>query len=120
MIEGILSKDVDAWWPYAEEYLISALEYGLGEYSIDDIKKSCSEARMQLWVKTSDKVEGAFVTKINEYPQKNILAVLLLGGNTFSKWKEETDALLTAFALSNGCEYVELFGRKGWEKHLKI
>jgi len=119
LIEGILSKDVDAWWPYCKEYLISALGYGLGEYSIDDIKKSCIAKDMQLWLNITHKVEGAFVTKISIYPQKNILAVLLLGGDNFSGWKEETDALLVAFAKANNCEYVELFGRKGWGKTLK-
>jgi hypothetical protein len=119
MIEGVLSKDVDVWWPYVEEYLISALNYGLGEYTIEDIKKSCIMKDMQLWVNLSNKVEGAFVTKINTYPQKNILVVLLLGGNNFSDWKDEADTLLSAFGKENNCEYVQLAGRKGWSKVLQ-
>ena len=119
MIEGIASKDVETWWPLVQEYLITALEYGLGEYSIGDIKKSCSEANMQLWVKLGKKVEGAFVTKIAQYPQKNILVVLLLGGDNFKEWRNEADKLLVAFGKENKCDYVELFGRKGWSKALK-
>ena len=74
---------------------------------------------MQLWVKIGTEVEGAFVTKISKYPQKNILCVLLLGGKEFMKWRDEADALLNAFGKENNCEYVELFGRKGWGKVLK-
>ena len=103
MIEGILSKDIEVWWPHVQEYLILALEYGLGE----------------LWVKMNGKVEGAIITKISKYPQKNILCVLLLGGNNFSRWRDEADELLTAFGKENKCEYIELFGRKGWGKLLK-
>ena len=119
MIEGILARDIEVWWPHVQEYLIPALEHGLGEYSIGDIKKSCKSKDMQLWVKISKEVEGAFITKISQYPQKNILCVLLLGGKNFSSWRDEADVLLNAFGKENKCEYVELFGRKGWGKVLK-
>ncbi len=95
------------------------MKYGLGEYSIADIKSSCKSKNMQLWVKIGTEVEGAFITKISVYPQKNILCVLLLGGKEFMTWRDEADALLNAFGKENNCEYVELFGRKGWGKILK-
>ena len=119
MIDGIKGENIEAWWPLVEEYLITALEHGLGEYSTGDIKKSCKSKDMQLWVKISKEVEGAFVTKISKYPQKNILCVLLLAGKNFSRWRDEADVLLNAFGKENKCEYVELFGRKGWGKVLK-
>ena len=120
MIEGIRSENIEGWWPLVQEYLIAALEYGLGEYSIEDIKKSCLAKNMQLWVNfNKEGVQGAFITKVSVYPQKNILCVLLLGGNEFMKWRDEADALLNAFGKEQNCEYVELFGRKGWGKVLK-
>lgn len=119
MIEGIRSENIEGWWPLVEEYLSSALEYGLGEYSLEDIKKSCILRDMQLWVKfNKEGLEGAFITKISKYPQKNLLCVILLGGNEFIKWRDEADALLNAFGKEHNCEYVELFGRKGWAKML--
>ena len=119
MIEGIKGENIETWWSLVEEYLITALEHGLGEYSTGDIKKSCKSKDMQLWVKISREVEGAFITKISKYPQKNILCVLLLAGKNFSRWRDEADVLLDAFGKENKCEYVELFGRKGWGKVLK-
>ena len=119
MIEGIRSGDIEAWWPLVEEYLNAALKFGLGEYSITDIKKSCISKNMQLWVKVGKKAKGAFVTKIAKYPQKNLLCVILLGGDEFQEWRDEADALLNAFGKQHNCEYVELFGRKGWGKMLK-
>jgi len=119
MIEGIKGESVEAWWPLVEEYLIAALEYSLGEYSITDIKNACISKNMQLWVKLGKETKGAFVTKIAKYPQKNLLIVILLGGDEFQEWRDEADALLNAFGKQNNCEYVELFGRKGWGKMLK-
>ena len=119
MIEGIKGENIEAWWPLVQEYLITALEHGLGEYSIGDIKESCKSKDMQLWVKMDREVQGAFVTKIAKYPQKNLLCVILLGGDKFKEWRDEADALLNAFGKEHNCEYIELFGRKGWGKVLK-
>jgi len=119
LIEGIKGESVEVWWPLVEEYLNAALKYGLGEYSITDIKSACKSKNMQLWVKIGTEVEGAFVTKIAKYPQKNLLCVILLGGKEFHTWRDEADALLNAFGKENNCEYIELFGRKGWGKVLK-
>ena len=119
MIEGIKGENIEKWWSLVEEYLITALEYGLGEYSIGDIKKSCKSKDMQLWVKMGREVKGAFVTKIAKYPQKNLLCVILLGGDEFQEWRDEADALLNAFGKEHNCEYIELFGRKGWGRALK-
>lgn len=119
MIEGIKGESVEVWWPLVEEYLNTALKYSLGEYSITDIKNACISKNMQLWVKVGKQAKGAFVTKIAKYPQKNLLIVILLGGDEFQEWRDEADALLNAFGKQNNCEYVELFGRKGWGKMLK-
>jgi len=119
LIEGIKGENVETWWSLVEEYLNTALKYSLGEYSIDDIKNLCISKDMQLWVKFDKEVQGAFVTKINKYPQKNLLLVILLGGDKFQEWRDEADALLNAFGKQHNCEYVELFGRKGWGKILK-
>jgi len=119
LIEGIKGESVEAWWPLVEEYLNTALKYSLGEYSITDIKNACISKNMQLWVKIGKQAKGAFVTKIAKYPQKNLLIVILLGGDEFQEWRDEADALLNAFGKQNNCEYVELFGRKGWGKMLK-
>ncbi len=119
MIEGILSKDVDVWWPYVKEYLSSALEQSLGEYSLEDIRNACKEADMQLWIKTDKDVLGACVTKINTYPQKKILVLLLLGGKGFIEWTDEGNVLMSSFAKENNCDYLQVFGRKEWTRRLK-
>jgi hypothetical protein len=119
MIEGVLSKDIDIWWKYVDKYISSALEYGVGEYTSQDIKELCKKKEMQLWVKLDKGVEGAFITQILNYPQMNILLVLVLSGKNFKSWRNETDELLQGFGKENNCKYIELFGRKGWGNYLK-
>lgn len=119
MIQGIQSKDVDKWWSHIRTYIKDALQYGVGEYTDDDIREGCKSKDMQLWVKWDDGAQGAFVTKILQYPQFPVLIVLLLGGKDFKEWRDETDELLNRFGKEHGCKYVELFGRKGWGNYLK-
>jgi hypothetical protein len=120
MIHGIQSKDVNDAWQYAEEFIVDALKHGIGEYLPEDIKLMCQDRRMQLWIKWNDKGPiGAFVTQILNYPQLNVLLVLLLGGKKFLEWREEVDELLHRFGKEHDCKYVEFFGRKGWGNYLK-
>jgi hypothetical protein len=122
LIEGIRSENIEVWWSLVQEYLISALEYSLGEYSIGDIKKACLTRDMQLWVEIGKEVEGALITKINNYPQKKVLVMMLAGGKVFAdnnfKIIEESEELLTRFAKEKGCTYIQLFGRRGWIKKM--
>jgi len=122
LIEGIKGDNIEAWWPLVQEYLISALKYSLGEYSIGDIKSACKSKNMQLWVEMGKKAEGACVTKINQYPQKKVLVVLLAGGEIFGDRNfqliEESEGLLTRFAKEKNCDYIQLFGRRGWIKKM--
>ena len=122
MIEGIKGESVEVWWPLVEEYLNAALEHSLGEYSITDIKSACKSKDMQLWAEIGKEVEGALVTKINNYPQKKVLVMMLAGGKVFAdnnfKIIEESEELLTRFAKEKGCEYIQLFGRRGWVKKM--
>jgi|TARA_R110000737_G_scaffold340907_1_gene364206 hypothetical protein len=120
VIHGIQSKDVNDAWQYAEEFIVDALKHGIGEYLPEDIKLMCQHQRMQLWIKWSDKGPiGAFVTQILNYPQLNVLLVLLLGGKTFLEWKTEIDEILVGYGKEHNCKYVEFFGRKGWKNYLK-
>ena len=116
MIQGIQSKDIGEWWHLAKPYVDSALEYGLGEYTTNDIKELCESQVMQLWLFGDKELKGCFVTQILNYPQLNVLLVLLLSGDNFKEWRDEVDDLLLRFGKEKDCKYVELFGRKGWGK----
>ena len=119
MIQGILSTEVDKWWEHTSSYIEDALQYGVGEYTTEDIKEACIEKRMQLWINWEDGVKGVFVTQVINYPQLSILLVLLLGGKEFIEWRDEVDETLNEFGKEHGCKYVEFFGRKGWGNYLK-
>lgn len=116
MIQGIQSGEIDKWWVHVEPLITKALKYGIGEYTSEDIKQACEQQIMQLWVYADKKNRGVFVTQILNYPQLNVLLVLLLSGDNFKEWRDEVDDLLLRFGKEKDCKYVELFGRKGWGK----
>lgn len=119
MIYGVISEELDKWWDLAVPHLEAALARGLGEYAIEDIKEMCKEKQAQLWLFGDEELKGAFVTKVNNYPQLKVLLVLLMGGTDYRKFEEEIDELLNGFGKDKGCRYIEFFGRKGWGNFLK-
>ena len=119
MIQGILSTEVDKWWEHTSSYIEDALQYGVGEYTTEDIKKRIKAKEMQLWIKWEGGVKGVFVTQIMNYPQMKILLVLVLGGKNFKLWRDEVDELLQRYAKANDCKHIEFYGRKGWGSYLK-
>ena len=120
MIAGIESREVDKWRSTVEDSIQSALDYGYGEYSTEDIRELCKQQQMQLWLFGDEKeLKGCFVTQILNYPQKSVLLVLLLGGNDLKEHIGDIYELLNRFGKDKGCEVISIFGRKGWGNYLK-
>lgn len=104
--------------PQLMPYIASALEYGQGEYSMDDIVDAIVDNRMQLWGAVDDErgILGAAVTCVVVTPQLRILQVKYLGGERMIEWYEALDAELVSFGLRNNCAMVQAAGRAGWAR----
>ena len=76
---------------------------------------------MTLWVAHIDgKIIGAATTHKVDYPQKSVLNIGFLGGETpVEDWGVELLHLLQRYAREIGCECLEAHGRLGWFKKLK-
>ena len=118
-ILGIKSGEACKWWDKCLPHINSALDYGLGEYEAEDILIAIEEQRMQLWIVWDKGHIGTVVTQVHTYPNKKILLGLLLAGDRFKDWKHPLDETLTNFAKHEYCNYIEMFGRKGWKKMLE-
>ena len=66
---------------------------------------------MQLWI---IKHRAAFVTSIVNYSRKKACRFIYLGGEGFQDWMGVATKTLEAWAKANGCDYVEIYGRRGW------
>ena len=108
--------DIDQVWADIESYIEGAAKYTHGRYTADDIRQTFKEGGQQLWIAYDEKIYGAVITEIVEYPQMKALIMHFTGGIELSKWKDEMLSVLRSFAKDANCKTIESFGRTGWKK----
>jgi hypothetical protein len=108
--------DIDQVWADIESYIEGAAKYTHGRYTADDIRQTFKEGSQQLWIAYDDKIYGAVITEIMEYPQMRALVMHFTGGIELPKWKDEMLSVLRSFAKDANCQTIESFGRTGWKK----
>jgi len=104
------------------EHVESALRFSYGEREIHDIMKELVKGSKQIWLGTiGDKFVATVVTQIIQYPKKKTCEICYLGGEAGSgvlKALGEVEAIEN-WAVDNGCDDIQVFGRRGWLKALK-
>lgn len=118
-IYGILSQYIDVVWRNAKPFIQNALKYGDNKYTLDSVKKALISRDMQLWlIYLNANIKGIVVTEIIQYPNKKYLTIVLLSGVEFDAWAYHWSTI-KEWAIGEGCEAVQVFGRPGWERKLK-
>ena len=116
------SDYINVVWPSISTYLKGAADYTYGRFNIEDIYDGLFTRPQQLWVAYDDsdnRVYGAVVTEVIEYPRMKALVMHFTGGEDLPKWKTEMLELLKEFARGQQCSIIESYGRRGWGKVFK-
>ena len=93
-------------------WIESALEYGGGTHTFEDVKCGIIAGTSQLWPAAN----SCIVTEITKHPQKKVLHIFLGGGDLEEIKSMQPDVI--AWAKSQDCESLTMTGRKGWSKAL--
>jgi len=118
-ITAIHPNDYELVWKDIKEYMDGAAKYTHGRYKTEDIYNELCKGNQQLWIAYDDKVYGAVITEIMQYPQKRTLIMHFTGGVELPKWKDEMLSVLRSFAKDNQCDCIESYGRTGWKRIFK-
>ena len=122
MIEVSLvpTEYVNTCWGKIESFVNDAVEATEGRNTAEDLYQMASNADNTLWIAYDEsEFKGFVLTSINTYPYRKILAMNFCGGKEFNSWKTPIIDTLKRFAKDVGCDSIEAYGRKGWEKILK-
>lgn len=112
MIEGVQSEDIDRVWEKVAPLVDRAMEYADGKMETSDIYKGLKDKKMQLWIVDG----GIWVTQIVNYPKSRRMEWMAAAGE-YKNWHENFP-LLFDWARAQGCDAVEIGGRKGWGRKL--
>ena len=111
---------VNTCWEKIELFVNDAVEATEGRNTVEDLYQMANNAENTLWIAYDEsEFKGFVLTSINTYPHRKILAMNFCGGKEFSSWKTPIIDTLKRFAKELGCDSIEAYGRKGWEKILK-
>ena len=110
-IEGI-----DRIWGIAAPLLEKATKR-TRKIDLGSLRGSLELGEMQLWLgfDTEDEsIPAAVVTQLSEYTSGLKAAqIILLGGLHLNRWRSVI-ATIEGWAFTEGCETVEIVGRRGW------
>ncbi len=112
-------------WHIVEPMFRTATDRSSGRYETSDILSELLSNQSQLWVTFTMDEEPEIIhtinTKITQYPRKKALAVAFGCGldNLIDEWIDLLNSRLEAFARKNGCDMLEMAGRRGWGRKVR-
>jgi len=119
-VSAVMPKDYELVWNEIYEYMEGAAKYTYGRFNVQDIKDGLYKNKWQLWIAfDKNKIHGAVITEIVEYPRLKALVTHFTGGTQLKLWKDDMLSLLRRFASDNGCQTIESHGRAGWKQVFK-
>lgn len=124
-VEGVPFDYLFQGWPLVKDMLRPAIERTNGALDEKSVVKALAQRAMQLWVimeGESDAEEpiAALVTEIITYPTGlKICRGILVGGRDNEKWRTQAEDVISAWARSEGCSFLQEIGRYGWERVLE-
>ncbi len=118
-VVGITSDDIDIYIPILKVLLDASIKKSNALLTVDSIIKAIKDRDMQLWiVKEDEKISAVCVTEILITPLCRILGIVALAGGNHKQWKDLLEQTLTDYAKEKACKYIEIQGRRGWNRIL--
>lgn len=108
----VLPEEVNDLWPRVEPLIERGLRESHKSFSAEDVRLSLLAKARQLWVLLPD-IACAWVTQIDVYPLAKVFHIFLIAGKLPADWRQIWFHV-KQWGKSQGCQAVELQGRKGW------
>jgi len=87
------------------------------EVPYDELIKQIKLGITQIWIYKNVLKNGfIMITQILTFLDKKYCLIYYLWGKKYNDWVKEILQIVEKWAKNNGCENIELWGRKGWSK----
>lgn len=119
MLEEVKVKvgDIDLVWPVVLPMLQRAIDLNDGDFDGNHVFERLMEDTMQLFIGyNTDDIIYAAVTELIPYQHNKALRIVLMGGKQINSWVDTK--IFEKFGRLEGCNRIEIVGRKGWVKKL--
>lgn len=107
-------------WDAAYPFMERAAKATNGRYEAEDILETILHLHHHLWLVFDDqRVLGALVTALRQYPRKRYLELAFIGGDEGALWKDQMLDIMQRWAYDNSCDGIDASARLGWAKIFK-
>jgi hypothetical protein len=98
-------------WPQIEKYVLSAMEYGHGDYTLDQIKLLINTGQWLLMVALDEEgeVHGAAASSFLNYPNSRVAFITFIGGKLISN--QETFKQMSDILKQHGATKIQGMAR---------
>ena len=98
-------------WPQVEKHIQSAMEYGHGDYTIDQVRLLVCMGQWTLLVAVDDEgqIHGAATSSFINYPNDRVAFITFIGGKLISN--QETFKQMCEILKNNGATKVQGMAR---------
>ena len=112
-------ENITMVWPLVIGLLKPSVDRNHGSMNERDLYEAVISGDEQLWAGSDGaKVELALTTKIVQFPRNRSLLLHNIGGANLSEYLSFLKDI-ESWGKENDCDFVEIYGRKGWAKILK-
>lgn len=103
-------------WPEIER-CISRVDKA--PWDVEDVLQELEEGRAQAWgMRDADRVLGFWITRIENSYTRKYGVVWITAGDGIDIGLPVYRGVIEPWFRSQGCEYIEIHGRKGWKRAL--
>ena len=110
-------------WQILKPHIESANEYSAGEMAPFDMALLAMVEKAHIWltVDQDDNIASVIVTRFIQQTRRKTMLIQSCGGSIggWAAWGKQHHDTLVDFAKSNGCDSIQVWGRKGWERRLR-
>lgn len=121
-LTALKQAEVGQYWPEAEQYLLTAVHASEDDPAafMRQVKARVFAGINTLWVLRDEKTISAYAITILYSPDGvvNIAQIALAHAKDLEILLAQMDVFVT-WAIGKKLDYIEVIGRKGWEKTLK-
>jgi hypothetical protein len=109
-------------WPLLEPHIESALHHSIGEYDPFSICLMALSEQAHIWLTRDEdgQVITVIVTRFTSSAHSKSLLIMTCAGQVpdWDTWTAHHKTL-EEFAKKNGCNSMQVWGRRGWERRLR-
>lgn len=120
-ISAVPASEIGVVWADVEPMLRKAIDSSGGYYNTAVILDGIFQQRLGLWVILDELTPiAALTTRIDKMPNATVLVMDWIGGTRMREWLPLAQKTFEQYARDNGCTELHGYGRKGWDRFLKV